>query len=88
MKRIQTESGAEYLWDEINGRFKREGPYSPGIQFPDGEWHDAHAPNAPKVGYPMVWFIGDIPNPVKVRRTTYVTSVVEEPWPGMEYDDE
>lgn len=41
MKKITTESGAIYHYDEENSRVMREGPNSPGIDYestPDDEW--------------------------------------------------
>lgn len=39
MKRIETTSGAVYLWDTDNKRVVRViGEYNPGIIIPNGEW--------------------------------------------------
>ena len=90
MKRITTESGSVYLYDELRRRFKREskeGDYS--LKHADNIWHNAYPVNGLTVGSGIIWLYDD-PETTgsiladgavgRVRYTTPVVSVVEEPW--------
>lgn len=87
MKRITTESGSEYLYDDINLRFLRESVVGDrGLKNADGVWHDAFPVETIEVGKPVLW---RYLNPestgsllaagaeARIRQTTRVVSVVE-----------
>ena len=77
MKRITTESGAVYLYDDYRGQVMRaEGPFSLGINYdvrPDGVWHVLASTPAIVVGGPVVMIFVD----GAYRVTTDVVSIEE-----------
>lgn len=92
MKRITTESGSVYLYDELRRRFRRESlvPVVDG-KHADGVWHDAYPVNGLIVGAGIVWLYDDPETTgsilaagaeARIRYTTPVVSIVEEPWPN------
>lgn len=80
MKRVETQSGAVYLLDEENKRFKRlTGPEIDDQRvedpsWPDGQWIYLHSVPEVLTGYPM-WFVGA--GGQGQRRTTRVRLVEE-----------
>lgn len=74
MIKFTTESGAEYMFDEVSSELKRiEGPYNPNIRLPDGEWLTVLNHQPIVVGQSAIFDLeGD-----KRRITTYVTSIEE-----------
>lgn len=90
MKRVTTESGSTYLYDEVNGRFKREskeGDY--GLKHADNIWHEATPINPIQEGESILWSYtapettGSIlaaGADARIRYTTPVVSIEELPW--------
>lgn len=61
MKKITTESGAIYHYDEENSRVMREGPNSPGIDYskvPDGGWDHVEGTSILEVGRVAGFLLG------------------------------
>lgn len=75
MFRIETASGATYLWRSEEGLVKRTGPSEDhaDLKHPDDRWLPYHLCTVPEVGLP--WKIIWLDN--KMRRTTAVTSIKE-----------
>lgn len=93
MKRITTESGSVYEYDDINKRFRRESiDGDRDLKHADGIWHDAEIVVL-RVGAPMYFQYTDPENTgslledgtdLRIRRTTYVVSIEEITPPLLE----
>lgn len=72
MKRVTTQSGAVYLWKDIEQKVMREGPPAEtDVDKPDGGWLDIVEWSRPAVGQP--WYV--VFPDKRVRVTTPVESV-------------
>lgn len=72
MKRITTQSGATYLWQDDKGKVLREGPAAyTDADKPDGEWLTVVEWSRPAVGQSWTLVFPDS----RVRLTTPVVSV-------------
>jgi hypothetical protein len=76
MQKITTESGALYLYDDVNLLVQRQEPYSHRIDYavvPDGKWLALSQPPLLALGSSAVFYIAG----GKYRICTYIVSIEE-----------